>query len=141
MGIFYLMMPYFTFTFCILPMSWGLVFLVLLGDGREFLANSICNVILAEIFTNMHAFIAITPNHAGSDIYRFATPCTPRSGEFYLRQIIGTANFSAGSNLIDFLHGFLNYQIEHHLFPNLSMLSYRRAMPKVKQICKVSFFG
>ena len=36
---------------------------------------------------------------------------------------------------IDFWHGFLNYQIEHHLWPNLSMLSYRKAMPRVKLIC------
>ena len=89
--------------------------------------------------TNLHSFLTIVTNHAGDDLYRFDTPCTPRSGEFYLRQIISSVNFSAGSDLIDYPHGFLNYQIEHHLFPNLSMLSYRRAMPKVKEICKVIF--
>merc|ERR1711906_11579 len=40
-----------------------------------------------------------------------------------------------GSDLNDFLHGYLNYQIEHHLWPNLSMLSYQRAQPLVKDIC------
>lgn len=34
------------------------------------------------------------------------------------------------------MHGFLNYQIEHHLWPNLSMLSYQRAQPIVKALCK-----
>lgn len=138
--IFSVMMPYFTFTFVLLPMLWGIAFHVLFGDGRASFTNCIFNVILAEIFTNMHAFICIVPNHSGNDLYRFETPCIPRSGEFYLRQIISTTNFSAGTDLVDFLHGFLNYQIEHHLFPNLSMLSYRRAMPEVKRICKVSVF-
>ena len=36
----------------------------------------------------------------------------------------------------DFLHGWLNYQIEHHLYPNLSMLAYRKAHPKIKKICQ-----
>ena len=34
------------------------------------------------------------------------------------------------------LHGGLEYQIEHHLFPDLTLLSYRKAMPLVKEICK-----
>merc|ERR1712194_637165 len=36
----------------------------------------------------------------------------------------------------DFMHGYLNYQIEHHLWPNLSMLSYKRSQPLVKALCK-----
>ena len=31
--------------------------------------------------------------------------------------------------------GWLNYGIEHHLMPQLSALSYRRAHPRVKEIC------
>jgi hypothetical protein len=31
--------------------------------------------------------------------------------------------------------GWLNYQVEHHMFPNLSMLSYQRAQPRVKALC------
>ena len=36
----------------------------------------------------------------------------------------------------DFLHGWLNYQIEHHLWPDLSMLSYQRSAPMVRAICE-----
>ena len=39
------------------------------------------------------------------------------------------------ADLNDFLHGWLNFQIEHHLWPQLSMLSYQRAAPEVKKIC------
>merc|ERR1711997_969140 len=33
-------------------------------------------------------------------------------------------------------HGFVNYQFEHHLWPNLSMLSYQKSQPLVKEICE-----
>jgi len=36
----------------------------------------------------------------------------------------------------DFLHGWLNYQIEHHVWPSLSALSYQRAQPELKSICE-----
>ena len=36
----------------------------------------------------------------------------------------------------DYLHGYLNYQIEHHLFPNLPALQYVRLQPLVKSVCQ-----
>jgi fatty acid desaturase len=131
------MLPYFVITFVLLPGAWGFVSSLLFGSGFIIYRNALTNVILAEIITNIHSFVIMTPSHCGNDVYRFFTPCIPRSGEFYLRQIIGSANYTSGSDLTDYLQGFLNFQIEHHLFPNLTLLSYRRAMPKVKQICKV----
>lgn len=89
---------------------------------------------MAEILTNLHSFSIIVPNHAGRDIYKFHTPVLARSDEFYLRAVIGSTNFHTGSdfgepgsfmaNCVDFAHGWLNYQIEHHMFPDLSMLQY-----------------
>ena len=38
--------------------------------------------------------------------------------EWYLRQMLGSANFHAGP-LMAFMSGNLCYQIEHHLFPDL----------------------
>jgi fatty acid desaturase len=58
------------------------------------------------------------------------------TGEFYLRQIMGSVNYNTGSDWIDFLHGFLNYQIEHHLFPNMPNSYYQKMQPIVKDICK-----
>ena len=36
----------------------------------------------------------------------------------------------------DFFHGWLNYQIEHHAFPQLSMLSYQKSAPLMRAICE-----
>lgn len=98
-------------------------------------ASVLINRMLAEILTNLHAFLVIVPNHAGDDLYRFDTPIEGR-GDFYLRQIVGSTNYRTGSDLNDFMHGYLNYQIEHHLWPDLSMLQYQHAQTRVAEICE-----
>lgn len=104
-------------------------------DGPTTFWNALTNLICADLLTNAHSFCIVTPNHAGDDMYRFREPCRPYSGSFYLRQVLASANMTCGNDVVDFLHGWLNYQIEHHLFPNLSMLQYQRAAPRVRQIC------
>lgn len=78
----------------------------------------------------------VAPNHAGEDLCRFTAPPGDRA-EWFARQVRGTANFSTGGgDARDFLHGFLSYQIEHHLFPDLPPLQYQRLQPKVKALCE-----
>lgn len=104
--------------------------------GTSLYTTALKNLALAELLTNVHAFIAIVTNHAGDDMYRFKEGCRPFSGSFFLRQVLASVDFAYGSNIVDFMHGYLNYQIEHHMWPNLSMLSYQRSAPLVKEICK-----
>lgn len=93
------------------------------------------NSLLAEILTNIHSFIMIVPNHAGEDLYRFNQPASGK-GEFYLRQIIASTNYRCGGDLNDFLHGWLNYQIEHHLWPTLTLRQCQILQPQIKALCK-----
>lgn len=97
--------------------------------------SAVKNLFYAELLTNAHAFLAIVTNHAGHDMYRFRNGCRPYSGSFYLRQVLASVDFWTGSDINDFMHGYLNYQIEHHLWPSLSMLSYKRSQPLVKALC------
>jgi len=125
--------PYLLIHFFILPMP-----LMLVGQhlGREDMyMNAVKNLFLAEILTNIHGFVAVVTNHAGDDMYRFREGCRPFSGSFYLRQVLASVDFAYGTDLVDFLHGWLNYQIEHHMWPNLSMLSYQKSAPLVREIC------
>jgi len=123
-------LPFLIYRFIITPLPFYFIF------GPSGFNNAMVNLLLADLLTNVHSFIAVVPNHAGEDLYYFEDHCEPKSDEFFLRQVIGSVDFSAGSNPVDFFHGFLNYQIEHHLWPDLSMLSYQRAHPLVKDICK-----
>jgi linoleoyl-CoA desaturase len=54
--------------------------------------------------------------------------------EWYLRQMLGSANFEGGP-LLHILSGNLGFQIEHHLFPDLPSNRYAEISVKVREIC------
>ena len=54
--------------------------------------------------------------------------------EWYLRQMLGAANFKAGP-LLAFSSGNLCYQIEHHLFPDLPSNRYAEIAVRVRALC------
>lgn len=121
--------PYAIFRFIILP----LLFLPLSSAAAT---SVLINSVLAEALTNMHSFLVIVPNHAGDDVMMFDEKTRGGRGEFYLRQILGSVNYPTGSNLTDFFHGWLNYQIEHHLWPDIPLSQYQYVQPKVVEVCK-----
>ena len=121
-------LPYIIIKFIVFP----LLFIPL---GTEAVFNAFIIIVMAEFFANLHSFLVIVPNHSAEDIYMFNEP-HKSTGEFYLRQIMGSVNYNTGSDFKDFVHGFLNYQIEHHLFPNMPHSYYQKMQPIVKEICK-----
>jgi fatty acid desaturase len=50
--------------------------------------------------------------------------------------VVGSANYRCGGDATDLMHGWLNYQIEHHVWPDLTLLQYRRAQPRLKALCE-----
>ena len=122
--------PYATFQFGVLPAVGYAI------GGAQMAMATLATTLLADLFTNLHSFIVIATNHVGDDIYRFESETKPRTDDFYMRAVIGSANFRTGGDVNDFMHGWLNYQIEHHMWPDLSMRCYQRAQPKVKAICE-----
>lgn len=119
--------PYVLLNFIALP----LLFLPL-GAWAAF--SAWCNSLLADVLTNLHTFFVVGPNHTGDDVFRFDDRPASR-GEFYVRQVIGSVNYRTGGDRTDYAHLWLNYQIEHHLFPDLPMLAYRRVQPEVQALC------
>ncbi|XXF78633.1 fatty acid desaturase [Myxococcaceae bacterium GXIMD 01537] len=120
--------PYGLFHFVVFP-----ALFLPLGAWAAFSAG--CNALLAEVFTNLHTFLVVGPNHTGEDLYRFDAP-PANKGERYLQQVLGSANYATGGELNDYAHLWLNYQIEHHLFPDIPMLKYREVQPKVRALCE-----
>ena len=121
-------LPYGLFKFLLLP-------LLLLPFGASAMLSAFMILLISEIIANLWSFMVIVPNHSAEDIYQFSTPHKTQ-GEYYLRQIMGSVNYNTGSDLIDFAHGFLNYQVEHHLFPDKPHSFYQKMQPIVKDICK-----
>jgi hypothetical protein len=130
------LLPYFVLHFFVAPLPYLLVGEYLEGyTGQGMYWTAVKNLFLAEMLTNAHGFLAVVTNHAGDDMYRFRHACRPFSGSFYLRQVLASVDYDMGSDIVDFMHGWLNYQIEHHMWPNLSMLSYQKSAPAVEEIC------
>ncbi len=120
-------LPYISFRFVAIPACF-LVF------GTKFAVYALINMLLAECITNLHSFLVIGPNHTGSDIFKFNYHYEGKE-QFLVHQVLGSVNYKTGNDLIDHLQIWLNYQIEHHLFPDLPMLQYQRIQPRVKAIC------
>lgn len=97
--------------------------------------SALVNSLGAEALTNLHTFLVVGPNHTGDDLFRFDEKPSSKA-ETMLRQVLGSVNYRTGGDLVDFAHLWLNYQIEHHLFPDLPMLRYREVAPKVKALCE-----
>jgi fatty acid desaturase len=73
---------------------------------------------------------SFAPNHKGM-------PTLTQADELdFLRRQVLTSRNVAGSRPVDFVLGGLNYQIEHHLFPNMPRPNLRRAQPLVRAFCQ-----
>ncbi|WP_106540042.1 fatty acid desaturase family protein [Haloactinopolyspora alba] len=69
------------------------------------------------------------PNHKGM-------PMIPRDMSVdYLRRQVLTSRNTRGGWFIDVAMGGLNYQIEHHLFPNMPRPNLRKAQAIVREFC------
>jgi fatty acid desaturase len=121
-------LPYATVHFGIIPA----LFLIL---GPQYAWYALCNKLLAECITNIHSFLVIAPNHSGDDIYKFNYHYQGKE-QFLVHQVLGSVNYHTGNDYIDHLQIWLNYQIEHHIFPDLPMLQYQKIQPEVKALCE-----
>jgi fatty acid desaturase len=73
---------------------------------------------------------SFAPNHKGMPTLTAADQL-----DFLRRQVLTSRNVR-GSRPVDFLLGGLNYQIEHHLFPNMPRPNLRRAQPLIRAFCQ-----
>jgi fatty acid desaturase len=110
------------------------LFFPALGGGRWrriLLGNAVANLI-----RNVWAYVVIFCGHFpdGAEKFTAADRAKESRAEWYLRQMLGTANFRAGRTLA-FLSGNLCYQIEHHLFPDLPSNRYADVAVRVQELC------
>jgi len=95
-----------------------------------FTANLTANVV-RNVWT--HSVIMCGHFPEGVQTFTKASIDGETRGEWYLRQMLGSANIS-GSRLMHLMSGNLSYQIEHHLFPDLPSNRYGEIAPQVKDL-------
>lgn len=90
--------------------------------------------LITELWFSLGTFCIEITNHTGPDVLRFWDKPKTRS-EWYWRQIVASVNFSSPGHVSDYLHFYMNYQIEHHIVPNLPINKYCLAKPFVHSLC------
>ena len=103
--------------------------------GRRWRRTLAANV-SANLLRNLWAYAVIFCGHFPDGAEKFTHDVLDRETrpEWYLRQMLGAANFKAGP-LLAFSSGNLCYQIEHHLFPDLPSNRYAQIAVRVRALC------
>ncbi|BBY17184.1 fatty acid desaturase family protein [Mycolicibacterium litorale] len=94
-------------------------------------ANAVANVI-RNVWANAVIFCGHFPD--GAEKFTKTDMVGESKGQWYLRQMLGSANFTGGW-LLRFMSGNLCHQIEHHLFPDLPSNRLHEISLRVQQVC------
>ncbi|OBK32368.1 stearoyl-CoA 9-desaturase [Mycobacterium sp. 1245111.1] len=95
------------------------------------LANAVANII-RNIWANAVIFCGHFPD--GAEKFTKTDMIGESKGEWYLRQMLGSADFEGGP-VLRFMSGNLCYQIEHHLFSDLPSNRLHEISLRVRELC------
>ena len=103
-------------------------------SGPSFVSTLAANF-TANVVRNLWSHSVIMCGHfpEGVETFEKTSIDGETRGEWYLRQMLGSANIS-GSKAMHIMTGNLSHQVEHHLFPDLPSNRYAEIAPKVKDI-------
>jgi linoleoyl-CoA desaturase len=105
-------------------------------SGRQWRATMTANA-TANLARNLWSYVMIFCGHFPDGAMHFTEEELEDEtrAEWYLRQILGAANFEGGP-LLHILSGNLGFQIEHHLFPDLPSNRYAEIAVRVTALCE-----
>ncbi|HEX3796598.1 MAG TPA: acyl-CoA desaturase [Acidimicrobiales bacterium] len=105
-------------------------------SGPNFLTTLSANV-TANLVRNLWSYMIIFCGHFPDGAEKFTEEELENESkpEWYLRQLLGSANFE-GSRFLHVMSGSLGYQIEHHLFPDLPSNRYPEIAERVRALCE-----
>ena len=105
-------------------------------SGPSFLPTLGANM-AANLVRNLWTHSVIMCGHFPEGVETFAKESIDGEtrGEWYLRQMIGSANIS-GSKAMHIMTGNLSHQVEHHLFPDLPSNRYAQIAPQIRDVCE-----
>src|SRR5215217_1498804 len=92
--------------------------------------QAIAFIVVQQGLFGLYLGCAFAPKHKG-----MPTLTEAEQLDFLRRQVLTSRNVR-GSRVVDWVLGGLNYQIEHHLFPNMPRPNLRRAQPLIRTFCQ-----
>lgn len=93
-----------------------------------FVMHFFCGLFLALVFQPAHVI-------GETDFYKVSDEGSVENN-WAIHQMLTTANFANGSTFFSWFVGGLNYQIEHHLFPNICHVHYKGISQIVRDTAK-----
>jgi linoleoyl-CoA desaturase len=104
-------------------------------SGRQWKTTLVANA-TANLTRNLWAYVIIFCGHFPDGALHFTEEEIEDEtrAEWYLRQILGAANFKGGP-LLHIMSGNLGFQIEHHLYPDLPSNRYAEISVRVRELC------
>ena len=105
---------------------------MLTGSGKQALYGTLTANAIRNVWAHAVIFCGHFPE--GTDTFTEEMVEGETRGDWYVRQMIGSANIS-GPRFMHLMTGNLSHQIEHHLFPDLPSNRYAEIAPKVREIC------
>lgn len=123
--IFWISKVFYLFAFVVLPIFMVGFVKTLIG---YVITSFVCGWILSVVFQLAHVV----------DDVSFPLPDAESNvlpSEWTVHQITTTANFGTRNRVLSWFVGGLNFQIEHHLFPKISHVHYRKISKIVKEVC------
>lgn len=103
-------------------------------SGPNFLPSLAANL-TANVVRNYWTHSVIMCGHfpKGVETFQKTSIEGETRGEWYLRQMLGSANITGGK-LTHIMTGYLSHQIEHHLFPDMPSIKLAEVQPKVRAL-------
>lgn len=95
-------------------------------------ANATANL-LRNFWSNAVIFCGHFPD--GAEKFTVTDMENETRGQWYLRQLLGSANFNAGPTM-RLMSGNLCHQIEHHIYPDLPSNRLHEISVRVREICE-----
>ncbi|MBQ0906546.1 acyl-CoA desaturase [Micromonospora sp. U21] len=92
-------------------------------------AQAVVFILVNQGVLGLYLGCSFAPNHKGMPILG------AEDNLDYLRRQVVTSRNVRGGRFLDTVFGGLNYQIEHHLFPNMPCPNLRRARPLIQRFC------
>ena len=104
--------------------------------GRAGFTATLKANLTANVLRNLWANAVIFCGHFPDGAEKFTTTdmAGESRGQWYLRQMLGSANIDAGPAMA-FMTGNLSYQIEHHLYPDLPSNRLYEISIRVRALC------
>jgi linoleoyl-CoA desaturase len=104
-------------------------------SGRAWKSTLAANA-TANLVRNLWSHSVIMCGHFPEGVSTFEQPELDEKeskGEWYVRQMLGSANIS-GPRVLHLLTGNLSHQIEHHIYPDLPSNRYFEIAPRVRAV-------